>query len=1342
MRGILPGWRSDPAKDNDEKALDCQDAIRELKNTQRELLQEKIEAYVTKYDQILSGLESASTRIQNNMDMKEAWGSSASAKDYTKLNKNTLSQIHNTILQRKKLLELRATVKKGTEAWREYNQRVSESDTSIQELTKSMAENAIAQASLAKAKADRKNERKDTADGMLDTRLSTASSASTKNRLINAKAKNIDSRQGSLKAAYASSESSRVKFGGKIQKASQKGVSKKNKRLFQKAIKCVKSKKLVGTSIISAVANAMKSAKGREYTALNNLLSYCSSYNAYKEAEEENRLAYEMYVLTAQAEKKSLREEQLQNKLDNRQAIADRATTSIAETASAKNRNADIQASLAEGNAKIYTSIRKSTTADRKKAAKKADFSSEKTYKKATGKLKQRLKKAASAIKAGKKITSDGLKAVKEYCGKYLNGNLTYYYSCIAYNEAVENEVSAKDAETIANVEAYATRLQTRIDNAGNTVSGRDEQNELYEATAKNQKTAGAKNKYVDLRSANIGRNLSTYKSLHESMESSFSSMRNKVNGTKGKDKGSNSIISEVKKYTAKNSFIPQSLITKAYTVSDSFGRACEKYNESLEARNAAKETYELYKQTAQTEQASLAAEKMENIDREYENRMSVHTQKAAQLNNAIDLAQAKGYQASKAFYGKLYATEEDRNALLAQKRAELVKSLSESVQDGSIVKYTDEWYELAGQIDDVTNALDESALSLEEYKNQMRQIEWDNFEYLEGRISDTIAEMDFMVNELSRQPLTSDRTGSLTDAGDAVAMLHAMNYNVYGQQAEDYAAQVKKIDEELAEDPYNKTLIDQKREYIKAAQDSIKAAEDEKYAIIDLYKQGYEALIAKVRDLISEYSDLLDAEKDAFDYSNNITDKAKEIANIRKQLEAYAGDISEETRAKVQTLSVSLDDAERDLQETQYDKYISDTKDMLSGLGDDFEDAIQELIDNLHIEFDRLVKDINSNASTSAETIAGKMSGIGYLGTEEFKAILSEISGSGGTGDSVGGAADKIVDGVKESQKEMQDAADRDAGSANMGTAADEIPDRKDEKPESGKPAGTFVPIPSGAGSMMTAEEALKALHKDEGGTGSKPKLTDPKQAGDTFVMVKDRQANITQAELDANTRKAEQKAYALDYIKRHVSATKKEYGTFTDLNKKIYSNFGSKVLSTKEMKELAAGLGIKYDNAKSTGALYKKLKSLGVKGFRDGSHNIPYGQLAFLGEGVNELQFDRSQGVLKEVGQGDKVFTGKMAENLWKVASADPSILLGGHSLKQDIVPVRAGNGVGDVNISFGDLTLPDVTDSAEFAKSVKQVMRNAICDDYRTQKCFSEAISSQMLGKGIGMARHWKN
>lgn len=93
--------------------------------------------------------------------------------------------------------------------------------------------------------------------------------------------------------------------------------------------------------------------------------------------------------------------------------------------------------------------------------------------------------------------------------------------------------------------------------------------------------------------------------------------------------------------------------------------------------------------------------------------------------------------------------------------------------------------------------------------------------------------------------------------------------------------------------------------------------------------------------------------------------------------------------------------------------------------------------------------------------------------------------------------------------------------------------------------------------------------------------------------------------------------------------------------------------------MKELAKLLGVKYDSQKSSGSLYKKLKEIGIKGFRVGSHNIPYDQLAFLGEGRDELHFSKNEGTLTKVGQGDMVFTNEMAQRLWEISQANPELI-----------------------------------------------------------------------------------
>ncbi len=1269
------------------------------------------------------------------MGLKETWGFSASAKDYTKLNKNAKSQIKNLINQNKKLKELQKTVTKGSEAWREYNERINSNNESIQELTQSMAENAIASANLAGQNAETKNGAKDTADEKTDAKLSTASTSSRKNSLLVNKAKNIDARQKNLQTAYNKTAKNRASYGNKILKAKKKDVSKKNKKLFTQAIAKVKAGKLVSASTINGIVNALKSAKGKEYKELNALLSYCISYNANKNAEEENKLNLEMYALTAQEEKKSLRQEQLSNTLDANQSKADRSTLSNAETASAKNHNIDTQARLSNADASAQSQAAKNAAKDRETAAGKASFTKEKSYKKLKDKkLKKRLKKAIGAIKAGKKIDSDSLKAVKEYCQKYLKGNLTYYYNCEAYNEAVENELSAKEAETLAKAQAYAAALQAKREKAENTVSGRDAENELHAAAAKNQTSAGAKNQYVDRQISNISQNASTYQSAYNVSVNDFNSAKGVINKSSG-----NAVINEIKtKFVSRSILIPADYLEKAYAVSNSFGLACSNYNEALEAMNAAKAAADLYAQTSKTEKAALALEKMENIDKDYGHKISVFEQRASRINNSMDIAQAKGYQASRKYYERLTENEEKTNETLERKRKDLTDSLNQSVSTGAVTKFSDEWYEACGRIDDVTNAIEESAVSLAEFQKQMRQIDWDNFDYLESRMKNTISETDFLIGELSRESLANEDVGWMTGRGKAAAFLHAGNYESYRKQAEDYASEIRKINSELEKDPYNKELVDRKDGLLQSYRECIQAAQEEKYAVIDLYTQGYEALSGKLKNLISDYEELLDKEKDAFDYQKNIADKAKEIAGIRKQLEAYAGDVSEETKAKIQTLKVSLEEAERDLQETQYDKYISDTKEMLSDLQDSFDEAIQLIVDSLAENFGKLTEDMEATAAETGKSIMSLMTGIGYAPTEEFGKLLE------GTG--IAASVNAVLSELKDFHAKMTAYADKIASSANADATAD------------GGNAGTGANNTAGIDQAIINAAAQSSNGVPKGGA-QKPTVVQIPESGDALVHGKDGQDGKTdileETGISKRTQDFKDLMTANDYLDKHLKSTKAKRSELTDINKKLYDKHGKKILTTAQMKELAKKLGVKYDNQKTSGSLYKKLKSIGVKGFHIGSKHIPYDQPAFLGENGDELHFSKNEGTLTKVGQGDMVFTDEMSKRLWEISQMPTEFLMEKFGLPgippQTATPMTLPiptsmiennqYGGGDVNITFGDINLPNVTDSNEFTKSVESVIRSAMCTKGRTRKCVVESVSSDLLGRKNGMEKLWR-
>lgn len=465
---------------------------------------------------------------------------------------------------------------------------------------------------------------------------------------------------------------------------------------------------------------------------------------------------------------------------------------------------------------------------------------------------------------------------------------------------------------------------------------------------------------------------------------------------------------------------------------------AAVKYNEALKANT--KSTYDL--KSAQEDYKSWLSEasvqKFENVQTDYEHKLHEFEQRAQEIDNKLSLNEEKGYLASSVYYDKLIANEQQNNAKLIKERDALVKSLNDSVSSGNLKEYSDDWYDLKEKIDTVTNAVDESTISIQNFMNTMRQIKWDRFDTIQSKVSTLLEDVKFAVNELSRTELVSDKLGGLTDNGKSVAALHASDYETYRVQAADYAREIRNINNEIANNPYDTKLIERKRELTKAYEDCISGAQEEKYAVIDLYKQAYDALLNKIRELISEYEELLDAEKSAYDYQQSIAEKTKDIADIRKQLTAYSGDLSEEARAKIQKLEIDLKEAEKSLQEAQYERYISDTKDMFDDLEDTLSDEINDLILALSDNFDRLINNINVYSKDAMENVNDYLSKIGFDTSSTISNVGILISNAINSGVDVTQATRNTLDEIKTLIEGMQTQADIAAsGGTNGSTTA-----------------------------------------------------------------------------------------------------------------------------------------------------------------------------------------------------------------------------------------------------------------------------------------------------------------
>ena len=395
-----------------------------------------------------------------------------------------------------------------------------------------------------------------------------------------------------------------------------------------------------------------------------------------------------------------------------------------------------------------------------------------------------------------------------------------------------------------------------------------------------------------------------------------------------------------------------------------------EWYNKYLDCIDAAEELKET--------EASLYAQRFEHVQTQYDAILQGYEHTEAMLNEYISQAEAKGHIISKKYYEALIANEKSSIAELKKEQAELIAERDNAVAEGKITRGSEAWLEQCAAIDEVTQAIEESNTAILEYSNSIRDIDWEIFDLVQERISAVSEEADFLIELMSNKKLFED-DGKLTSQGLATMALHAQNYNSHMFAADEYGAEIADLNTQIAEDPYNQDLIDRRNELLELQRESILAAEDEKNAIKDLVEESINLELDALQELIDKKNEALESERDLYEYQKKVKEQTEEIASLEKQLAAYSGDDSEEAKQKIQQIKVDLETARQDLEETEYDKFISDTSAMLDTLYTEYELILNQRLDNIDALLESVIESINIAASADG-TIATALGSEGAL--------------------------------------------------------------------------------------------------------------------------------------------------------------------------------------------------------------------------------------------------------------------------------------------------------------------------------------------------------------------------
>ncbi|MCI8378882.1 MAG: hypothetical protein HFH72_10225 [Lachnospiraceae bacterium] len=384
---------------------------------------------------------------------------------------------------------------------------------------------------------------------------------------------------------------------------------------------------------------------------------------------------------------------------------------------------------------------------------------------------------------------------------------------------------------------------------------------------------------------------------------------------------------------------------------------------------------YKLVKEEEKSEIRAAYKRMYDNIKSEYDNLTSLNDAQIATVQAKIATLEAAGKSASKEMYLEMMKISSDTEEKLINKRAELAES-GKNLEAGS-----DEWYTWKDDMESIEQSLYSCKQNTIEWQKAVNELDLKKFSLMAAQLDATKNHLDFLVGMLSHQDLTSKESGGLTDAGFATISLRFSSIDNQNETIENAREKLKKIYENhlngtdgLTEEEFLET----KEKELDVIRNALEAIADEKDAILDLVDNAMQVQIDSINELIEKKKKALATEKDLYEYQKKVAKQTNNITLIQKQIAALSGDNSEEARAKLQKLQVSLEEAQEDLKDTEYDRWHDDQSDMLDSLSEEVENFWEKMMNDLRKDIDGSMDKLMQMLTDNPEAITRALDSLG----------------------------------------------------------------------------------------------------------------------------------------------------------------------------------------------------------------------------------------------------------------------------------------------------------------------------------------------------------------------------
>lgn len=273
---------------------------------------------------------------------------------------------------------------------------------------------------------------------------------------------------------------------------------------------------------------------------------------------------------------------------------------------------------------------------------------------------------------------------------------------------------------------------------------------------------------------------------------------------------------------------------------------------------------------------------------------------------------------------------------------------------------------ELAKEIADIDDDIYGLLTDIEELKNKIWEVRWQPFFDGQEALKDLIDETDTFRDLLDSDAFVG-KNGGLTDEGLANIALISSAMNEQKQSIKNYRTALEKLQEDYDKGNISaKEFKETSKEFMDEIASGVSNVKKYKDEIVSLYEEMLEKENDVVQKSIQKHEELLDIKKKNSDYDRNVKKQVKDINTIQAQISALSGINNQEALKQKKLLEAQLAEAKDELSQTQKDREYDIRKEGYQGLSDDLNNALQDTLD-----------EVKYNASKQEEVVSSMLSHI-----------------------------------------------------------------------------------------------------------------------------------------------------------------------------------------------------------------------------------------------------------------------------------------------------------------------------------------------------------------------------